>query len=731
MAEQHVILIVDDTPENLVILGNLLEKDGYEVLVATSGPMSLEIAATYPHPELILLDIMMPGMDGYEVNRRLKSDPELRTIPVIFISALDMQDQKIQAFREGAVDYVTKPFQAEEVMARVHTHIQLSRLEDLKHEIAERKLAEQEKEKLWNQLQMLVEESMALSAEKDLAKLVTLILHTAKDLVNADGGVLYLLEGDVLEVEILSLSSENLVLGGLSKNPAPRVMIRPAIMAFLEQDSVLRWACESFNRKNIVSVKDVSLTLFPTGLPKEPCDYPIRSLIAVPIITRQAKVIGVLQLFNARDKYTGKFIGSEHKDEINFISSLAAQAAVALDNRNLIASLHDLFDALNEVIAAAIDAKSPYTAGHCTRVPELVEMLAKALHETDEEPFINFRLNSDDDWRELHIAAWMHDCGKVTTPEYVVDKATKLETIYNRIHEIRMRFEVLYRDAEINYYRKLADGENDSVVLREELEDELKRLEDDFVFVAKCNIGGEFMSDSHKNRLVKIAQKTWLRHYSDRVGISSEELRLKGDTPEPELPATEYLLADKPEHIVPGKRIQSPVKDSQGNQIIKPENDFNRGEVYNLSIPRGTLTDEERFKINEHVLIGFEMLNKIPFPESLRHVPDIACSHHETLAGTGYPFHKTEEQIPVVVRILTVADVFEALTAADRPYAKMKTLSEALRIMTFMRKDRQIDPDIFDFFLRSDVFRWYTEKYLMPSQMDVDDVSIYLVNAQT
>lgn len=468
-----------------------------------------------------------------------------------------------------------------------------------------------------HKLEMLVEGGSALSAEKDIAKLVTLIFQIAKDLANADGGVLYLMEGDVLEVELLSLSSGSQMLGGLTGNPAPRIMLRPAIMAFLKQDSVLRWACEAFNRKDIVSVQADNLKLFPTGLPEDPHNYQIGALIAVPIITRQGKVIGVLQLFNPREKDTGAFIGSENKDVSDFIKSLASQAAVSLDNKKLIVSLRELFDATIQVMASSIDAKSQHTSGHCSRVPEITEMLAKALHDTEEGPYKNFRLETADDFHELWIAAWMHDCGKVITPEFVVDKATKLETIYNRIHEIRTRFEVLRRDAEINYYHKLAAGKDDAQTLKSKLEEELIALDDDFTFVSSCNVGGEFMSDAHKERLAKIAERTWLRHYSDRRGISPEELQLKGDKPEPELPVMERLLTDKPEHIIPRKKEPEPIKDPQGNLISISEYEYNRGEIYNLNISRGTITAEERQKINEHVINGLNLLKKIPFPESL------------------------------------------------------------------------------------------------------------------
>ena len=576
-----------------------------------------------------------------------------------------------------------------------------------------------------NNLQKLVEGGLALSEEKDIAKLVTLIFEIARELANADGGVLYLLEGEVLGVELLSLNSENLLLGSLSRNPAPRVIVRPEIMAFLERDSVLRRACEAFNRKETVVVRDVDLSLFPTGLPEEPRDYRINALIAVPIVTRQAKVIGVIQLFNPRDAKTGEFIGAENKEVLDFIVSLAAQAAVSLDNRNLMQSLRDLFDSLIRMIAASIDAKSPYTAGHCTRVPVLVEMLAEALHEAEDGPFRDFRLDDEEEWRELRIAAWMHDCGKVTTPEYVVDKGTKLETIHNRIHEIRTRFEVLRRDAEIDYYRKAAEGTEEPEALKKDLEDELRRLDEDFAFIAECNIGGEFMSQARMERLKRIAGRTWMRHYNDRAGLSQDELKRKGEDFKPELPVREFLLADKPEHIVARSRTPRRTNTKEHCSGI-PEHEFHRGELYNLCISRGTLTAEERWKINEHVVMGLQMLEKIPFPETLRRIPEIASAHHETLTGSGYPFGKTKEQISIQARILAVADIFEALTAADRPYAGAKPLSLALDIMSRMSREGHIDPDIFEIFLKKDIFRRYSEQYLLVSQQDVRDIFRYL-----
>lgn len=573
-------------------------------------------------------------------------------------------------------------------------------------------------------LEMLVQEGLAISNEKELDKLITLSFETAQKLSNADGGVMYLKEDQKLAVELLSLKSESIVLGGLSKNPAPRVKVMPSITAFLAADSVLQPVCEAFNTRKIVTSSDKNFSLFPTGLENEPTDFEIHSQISVPIITQRDELLGIIQLFNpcgGRKNENMEKICSEVKDYVGF---LASQVAVTLDNRNLIGSLKELFDSLVQVVASSIDAKSPYTAGHCARVPVIAEMLADAAHRTKAGPLKDFKIDSEDDKRQLWLASWLHDCGKVSTPEFVIDKSTKLETVYNRIHEIRTRFEVIYRDTIIEFYKKQSpDGL--SAELSEELNSELNKLYEEFNFVAKSNEGAEFMTDEAKEKLKKIADKKWLRHFSDKIGISSAELKRKGDSDE-KLPIEESLLSDKTEHLYQQKNDYSNMIDAEGNSIEVPEYEYNKGEVYNLCINRGTLTAEERFKINEHTLNSLKMLEKIPFPDNLSRVVNIATEHHETLNGTGYPFKKKKENLSIETRILSIADVFEALTASDRPYKKRKTLSEALKIMTFMRKDEHIDPDLFDIFLREGVYKKYAELHLHPNQIDVDDISVYL-----
>jgi HD-GYP domain-containing protein (c-di-GMP phosphodiesterase class II) len=398
---------------------------------------------------------------------------------------------------------------------------------------------------------------------------------------------------------------------------------------------------------------------------------------------------------------------------------------------NMVASIqaHELaqrrlMDSFIQLIAQAIDDKSAYTGGHCERVPELALMLADHASRSDLPAFRDFDLTSDDEWREYRIAAWLHDCGKITTPEHIVDKGSKLETIYNRIHEVRMRFEVLWRDAEISYWEKLTESPNEQTRFQGELEQAQMKLRDDFEFVAECNVGGEFLDEAKQDRLKAIAQTSWQRQFDNRIGLSPvEELR----TPpvDPVLPATEYLLSDKPEHIIERTR-STDYPPEFGINMDVPEHLYNLGEIYNLSISRGTLTAEDRFKINEHMISTIKMLESLPFPEELKNVPRYASTHHETMRGSGYPRKLPGEQLSILERILAVADVFEALTASDRPYKKAKPVSVAVDILHKMVLDNHIDRDCFELFIRDKVYQQYAEEYLSPDQVDTVDITKYV-----
>ncbi|WP_226597198.1 HD domain-containing phosphohydrolase [Marinobacter nauticus] len=416
-------------------------------------------------------------------------------------------------------------------------------------------------------------------------------------------------------------------------------------------------------------------------------------------------------------------------DLIVFVDEIAGSAAVAIETRELIESQQALLDGFIRLVASAIDAKSPYTGGHCERVPKLAQMITEVAEQASEGPFAHFRMNEDERY-EFHLAAWLHDCGKITSPEYVVDKAVKLETIYNRIHEIRARFEILHRDAEVRYLQACLNGEDPTQAARYRDEAQAK-LQADFGFLANANVGSESMSDEDVARIRQIGAQTWQRHFSDRLGLSGDEQQALADSPEAALPATEPLLADKPWHIRTwGDRVPPVQRDDPRNlwgfDMKLPEYAYNRGELHNLTIQYGTLTEEERFRINEHIVQTICMLDALPLPDRLARVPRLAGTHHERMDGKGYPFGLSGEDMSIPEKIMAVADIFEALTAVDRPYKQGKTLSEALNIMDNMTRQGHIDRDVFLLFVRSGTYRRYGDQHLKAEQIDTVDESLFM-----
>ena len=408
---------------------------------------------------------------------------------------------------------------------------------------------------------------------------------------------------------------------------------------------------------------------------------------------------------------------------IEFCELSASQIRMSKSIQHYQKEMELLLDAFIILIADAIDAKSAYTGSHCKKVPVIAEMIAEEAQKSSEGIFSDFRFDTQEALETFKRAAWLHDCGKITTPEYVVDKATKLETIYNRIHEIRTRFEVLWRDIEIAYYQKILEGEEQADASAW-MQQEHNRLLDEFAFIASCNLGSEYMEDDAVARIEQIAQQTWLRHFDDRLGLSDEELERYPDTTV-SLPARAYLLEDRPEHLIPRIGFDKDAFEADGFNMEVPTYLYNRGERYNLCIKKGTLSEEERFKINEHIIMTIKMLERLPFPDNMKSIPTIAGEHHEKMDGTGYPRRKKKEEMSIPSRILAIADIFEALTASDRPYKKAKTLSEALHIMHKMKKENHIDPDLFDLFIKKKIYLTYAKLHLSEAQIDeVDEASL-------
>jgi len=576
-------------------------------------------------------------------------------------------------------------------------------------------------------LEKIVELGIAMAAEKDVNHLAELILSGAKELANADGGSVYLKGAeDYLDFKIVLNDSMGFVQGGTSGNP---ITLPP--VALYNPDGTPNHhnvVTNSFHTGKTVNIEDAyNNTLFDfSGTKKfdEGNNYVSHSFLTIPLRPRGGEVMGALQLINAKDINDGSNISFSEEIQ-RFVEALSASAATSLYNRELLETQHKLFDSMIEFTAGAIDAKSQYTGGHCARVPKIALLLAEEAHKLTEGPLADFQLKSADQWRELKIGAWLHDCGKMTTPEFVVDKATKLETIYNRVHEIRTRFEVLLRDAEIDKLKSLMAGideeKAESVYKKREAE-----LQKDFRFIAECNSGDKYTDSDDIDMIKKIGEQTWVRNFDDNVGLSWEEQARIGDIKGGSLPFIEKLLTDKPEHLVKRDRDLLSEYSEYGFTLQIPEYLYNRGEIYNLSIQRGTLNNEERYKINEHVIQTIIMLENLPLPDSLKKVPQYAGTHHEALKGTGYPLGLASSALSIPARIMAIADIFEALTASDRPYKKTKPLSQCLKILHSFKKDGHIDPILFDLFLTSGVYREYAQEFLKPEQIDEVDITEWI-----
>lgn len=467
----------------------------------------------------------------------------------------------------------------------------------------------------------------------------------------------------------------------------------------------------------------------------DPGDDKVLALVAQDLPLKAGNVLrcSIIPLLNRSDEIIGGLLLCQRVeadapisyDSLDLARALSGNASVAIETTLLLKSRKKLLDAVIRMIALATDAKSPYTNGHCQRVPIITHALAEAAVKTKDGPYADFDLTPEE-WEAVDVAAWLHDCGKLTVAEYVVDKATKLETITDRIHEIRMRFELLKSYAHTEYWRSLAAG-GDEETLRAARDSELAALDDDFTFIATCNEGGEFMEADKIARLRLIGQRTWTRTLSDRIGISIEEKKRKERVPAPALPVSEPLLADRPDQIIEHFPNQlDALEDKADFSMKRPINRLNLGEIYNLSIGRGTLTNEERYEINRHITRTIMMLESLTLAGALALVPEYAGGHHEKMDGTGYPRGLSRDAMSPIARMMAVADVFEALTAADRPYKKAKKLSEAIRIMGFMKKDGHLDPDLLDLFLTSGIWRDYAQVYLAPEQIDEPDIAAVL-----
>jgi len=532
---------------------------------------------------------------------------------------------------------------------------------------------------LLRRLEQLNSIGSALSKERDITRLLESIVLAAKTITHADGGTLYRVseDGKALRFEILRTDSLNIAMGGTSGNP----INFPDLPLYTEQgannDSLV--AAYSAIHKQTVNIADAytaeNFDFSGTRRFDERTNYRSQSFLSVPMKDQDGEVLGVLQLINAKHPEHGAVVSFSSADQ-SLAESLASQAAIAITNRNLTIQLEELFESFINLINLAIDEKSHYTGGHCQRVPALTMMLAEAVNNTKNGPLALFSMD-DRDRYELKIAGLLHDCGKVTTPVHVVDKATKLHTLCDRIDIIDTRVEVLKRDHEIAALRaQLAMRDVKDLTAESELwvacRGRIDALDSDRQFLRMANKGGEFMSDADLQRVRSIGTRNTWRNVS---GVEAE-----------------FLSAD---------------------------------EIENLTIRAGTLTAAERETINYHIVATNKMLEQLPWPKHLKRVPEYAGGHHERMDGKGYPKGLTRDQMSVQARVMGIADIFEALTARDRPYKPGMKLSQAMGIMYKFRCNGHIDPDLFDVFVNAGVYLRYAEQFLDPWQIDEVDPSIW------
>lgn len=496
---------------------------------------------------------------------------------------------------------------------------------------------------------------IALSGEHRIDVLMQSVLVAAKSLVGSDAGTLYLLRDDQLHFEILMCDSLGVALGGTADEPVP---LPPVPLHHPDgcpnRSHVV--ACAALDGRTILIEDAYSAEGYEfsgTRRFDQLTGYRSRSFLTVPMKNHEQEIIGVLQLINALDA-EGRIVPFSD-DEQRLAESLASQAAIALTNRELIHSLEALFEAFIKLISLAIDQKSPYTGAHCQRVPEITLMLADAVNRTCEGPFASLVMSKQLRY-ELKIAAMLHDCGKVATPVHVVDKATKLQTLFDRIELVETRLEILRRDAEIAFLR--------GWISEPEWQARCRQAEEDGAFLRRINAGSESMCEADLRRAEQIATRHW--------------------------------------------------RDAQGREQPLLSQD----ELENLLIRKGTLTEDERRIINHHIEVTIGMLEALPWPRHLRRVPEFAGGHHEHMDGSGYPRGLTRAQMSVYARIMGIADVFEALTASDRPYKHGMKLSQAMAILAGMARDQQVDRDLFEVFVREKVWLEYARRYLPAGQVD-------------
>ncbi|MBI65891.1 MAG: phosphohydrolase [Candidatus Marinimicrobia bacterium] len=520
-------------------------------------------------------------------------------------------------------------------------------------------------------LQKLINIGRSLSREKNINILLEKILIEAREISHSDGGTLYLMTDDNrLSFEIMHNESKNIFFGG-SSAPVPDSFYPVKLYVDgVPNDHSVSAVCalkgKTIHIEDAYADKNYDFS-GAKGFDQKH-GYHSKSFLNVPLKNHKDEILGVLQLLNATEN--DKII-SYSKEIISLVEALTSQASIALTNQMLIEEQKALFKSFIQLVSEALEHKDEVTGGHCTRVPVLTMMFADAINEDATGAYKKFKF-TDDQMEELYVAGWLHDFGKVATPEHIMNKSTKLECLFDKINLLIMKFEILKRDKKIEFYKNCLNQESNEKELRKKIDNDINQIDNDVEFLKNCNIGGEFMSDEMKERVDKIADQL--------ISVENKQINI-----------------------------------------------LSNNEKENLKISRGTLSDKDFFIMKEHVSLSYELLNKLPYPKHLKNVPFYAGCHHEKIDGSGYPNGYKGDKLPLQARVIALADVFEGLTAPDRPYKKGYSLSKAMEILKFMVQDNEIDKDLFELFINKKLYLKYAKDYVDSSQIDEIDEKKYLI----
>jgi HD-GYP domain-containing protein (c-di-GMP phosphodiesterase class II) len=495
--------------------------------------------------------------------------------------------------------------------------------------------------------------STVLSKEKDLNKILGLILEETMDSTNAEGGTIYLKEKDTL----LFKAVKNDALNIFEIDPNyPKINLYPSGKKNIENVSAV---CAL--SKEIINIPDIYLYHMGEfnfdGAKKfdKANNYHTNSMLVIPMLNQDEEIIGVMQLINKKSiSNTIAFT----KDDISLASTYANLSASAIAKNTLIEDLEKLIMSFLESISYALSVKSPYGYSHISRVKELMGHVAREVN-NDSTIFKDITYNKEQ-YQELELAAWMHDIGKIATPEYIIDKATRLETVHDRIDTIQSRFNHIKQFLKADFLEnkcKFLTGEYELKLdtLENKYIQTIKELDDEFAFLQRVNTPSFYMKEEDLQRVKQIAERSFM--------IDEEKIPL--------------LTSD---------------------------------ELENLSIVHGTLSEKERSKIKEHAKITHDMLKMITFPKKYSNVAEIASKHHEKLNGEGYPLGLRAKDLPFEARLLAVVDILEALTANDRPYKRAKTHDETFEILEEMVEKNEIDGELVSFIKEVGIFEKYIQK---------------------